>query len=197
MTRENGNPGAQVGSTRELHETPANMDQRAQLVPKPSGATAPCLTDGAGDRLVACSRCGAQNEPGADRCARCQSFIDGNQAAVTAGLYRRQQPIDVVAEAEAFVGAIVADKGGEGELSAIQRRYARELGHLSTILRLLVADIAEQGLLSKNHAPRKVLAAYLDALDRFDRLAQRIGLKREARQLRSNLAAFVGANDVR
>ena len=151
----------------------------------------PIQSNGVGDGAVVCRACRAPNAAGDNRCVRCQAWLPMNQAAVQAGLYRAQQPIELLAEAEAIVIGIIADKGGQDELSTLQREYVRELGRLTIMLRLLVAEIAEHGLLSPSRAPRRVFDAYLAGLDRFDRLAQRIGTKREARQLRTNLTEFV------
>jgi hypothetical protein len=121
----------------------------------------------------------------------CGRFLPGNQAAVTTGLFRRQQAAELRAEAEALVAGVVADKGGEGELSTLQRAYVSHLADVVVMLRLLAADAAARGLLTPGGNPRRTVDTYLAVLDRFDRLAQRIGLRREARKLRSNLEAFI------
>jgi hypothetical protein len=147
---------------------------------------APFVADGSSDGpSTVCAACALPNEPGADRCARCARFLSGNQAAVTTGLRSRQRAIEVRAEAEALMAGIIADRGGEADLSTLQRALIQQLGSLAVMLRLLVDDIAENDLLSPGRAPRRVYEAYLAGLATFDRLAQRIGLQRTARSVNS------------
>jgi hypothetical protein len=160
----------------------------------PAGSTAAAGFDMdriAGGPSVVCASCQAPNPAGADRCAKCRAFLPGNQVAVTTGQFRRQQPNELRAEVEAIVAGIIADKGGAGELSTIQKALVEEIGNVALLLRLFVADIAARGLFTERGAARRVFGDYLSALDRFDRLTSRIGLKREARPLRSNLEEFV------
>lgn len=169
----------------------ATYADAARAVPANVPAAQPFQVNGAGDGSVICSRCRTTNAAGVDRCVSCQAFMRGNRSAVETGLYRRQQPIELRREVDAIVAGIVADKGGESECSTLLKSYIRELGEVVLMLRLLVNDIAAHGLLSPSHAPRRVLDAYFAGVDRFDRLATRIGVKREARPLRSNLTEFV------
>lgn len=152
----------------------------------------PLSTNGDGCGSVRCARCARENVAGAGRCAHCQAFLDGNQEAVTTGLFRRQQPIELRVEAETFVAGIVADKGGPEDLATLKRKYIANLGDVSVVLRLLVADIEAAGLFTRRGNPRAVLATYLATLDRFDRLAQRIGLERQPRPVTSALDFIEG-----
>lgn len=138
-----------------------------------------------------CGRCATVNEPSAERCWHCQSYLVGNPGPVTTGLHRAVQPPDVRAEAEAFAAGIIADKGGEAELSTLERGYVGNLATVATLLRLLTDDISARGLFTRGGSPRRSYTAFLAGIDRYDRLAQRIGTKRQARQLRSNMEAFI------
>lgn len=88
-------------------------------------------------------------------------------------------------EMEEFRAALVRDQGGEAELSTVRSAYVRRLGDLETILQLLAADLATRGLTTPKGAPRGTFVAFLNALDRWDKLAQRLGMERRTREIRS------------
>jgi hypothetical protein len=81
----------------------------------------------------------------------------------------------------------VADLGGEGELSTLEKATAGHLGDIHTTLRLLVNDLVVRGMFTPAGNPRKTYDAFLKGLDRWDRYCQRLGLKRRARHV--NIAA--------
>lgn len=121
------------------------------------------------------------------------TFAPGNQVARQHGLYAGQQPAELLAEVDTFAAGVVSDLGGAEELSAIERAYVGRLGRVELTLRLLEQDIAESGLVTPAGSVRKVYAQYLAGVDRWDRLAQRLGMRRRARAV--DLArAYMGAD---
>lgn len=135
----------------------------------PAGAAEPSYPDGGGI---------GGPERGADG-----KFLRGNQAARTIGLYAVQQPTahqDAVAR---LTAGIISDLGGGDELSTIERAYVGRLADVELTLRLLAADIAQRGLLTHRGGVRKVYDSLLAGIDRWDRLAQRLGTRRRAKHV--------------
>ena len=112
-------------------------------------------------------------------------FLPGNQVARQSGVFAVHQPPELLESADAFAAQVVADLGGEHELSALERAYVAKLRDLEVTQQLLMADIAHRGLVTPAGGVRRPFAAFLSAIDRFDRLAQRLGLSRRARQVPS------------
>src|SRR5262249_10134053 len=108
-------------------------------------------------------------------------FQPGNQAAVQTGIYSVRKRAEVQARVAAFTGGIVSDLGGESELSTIERAYIDKLGDVEVTLRLLADDIASRGLLTPVGGVRRAYEQFLRGIDRWDRLAQRLGMKRRAK----------------
>lgn len=152
-------------------------------------------TDGSNGPIV-CTRCGTLNPP-RNTCVnpKCRSFIQGHQAAVKHGIYRATQPIDIRLTAQELVDGIVSDLGGLAELSTLEKAYVGHISEVSVTLRLLVNDMATRSVFTPAGNVRSVYEQYLRALDRFDRLGQRLGLKRRARQALS-LAEYLEARRV-
>ena len=130
-----------------------------------------------------CPRCGTAHEPGEPRCAACKGFLPGNQAARTHGLSARHVPADLRMDADQLREAIVGDLGGLENLSALEISYIRKLADVEVTLRLLLDDIQRGGMFTTGGRVRDTYPALLAGIDRFDRLAQRVGLKRRARRL--------------
>lgn len=110
-------------------------------------------------------------------------FQAGNQAARQHGLYSRQQSEELREYVTQLKAGIVADLGGEAALSTLERAYVDRLGDVEITLQLLAADIARRGLLTHNGGVRRVYERLLSGIDRWDRLAQRIGLARRTRHV--------------
>jgi hypothetical protein len=156
------------------------------------------MTDDTGaPASVVCKGCGLEAAPGAQRC-RCGCVLLGSklarQLARTTGIYAVHQPADLRQSIDDFMAEIVVDRGGEAELSTIEKAYISKLGHVEITLRLLAADIAARGLVTPAGGVRSVYGPFLQGIDRWDKLAQRIGVKRQAHnvtfdaQLRERLA---------
>lgn len=82
---------------------------------------------------------------------------------------------------EEFRAAVIADRGGASELSTLEAAYIRRLSEVETVTRLLAADLAQRGLTTAKGRVRSTFSRWLEALDRWDRLAQRVGVQRVAK----------------
>ena len=112
-------------------------------------------------------------------------FLPGNQVARQSGVFAVHHPPELLEAADAFAVGVVADLGGEGELSTLERAYIARLRGLEITQTLLAADLETRGLVTPAGGVRRPFAAFLSAIDRFDRLAQRLGLQRRARKVPS------------
>ncbi len=112
-------------------------------------------------------------------------FLSGNQVARQSGVFAVHQSPAVLESADAFAAQVMTDLGGEGELSALEQAYVAKLRDLEVTQQLLMADIAHRGLVTPAGGVRRPFSAFLSSIDRFDRLAQRLGLKRRTRKVPS------------
>jgi hypothetical protein len=121
-------------------------------------------------------------------------FIPGNSArrihGVRAFEATGRMPDMLRLTVEEFRTAVIADRGGEAELSTLEAAYIRRLSEVETVARLLASDLATRGLTSARGRVRSTFSRWLECLDRWDRLAQRVGTDRRARavSLRDYLA---------
>jgi hypothetical protein len=130
--------------------------------------------------------CGAteRHATDADRCVRGHVLI-GNQARRVHGVRAFETtgrlPDVLRLTVEEFREAVIADRGGPAELSTLDAAYIRRLTEVETVARLLAADLASRGLTTPRGRVRGTFSRWLECLDRWDRLAQRIGTDRRAR----------------
>jgi hypothetical protein len=123
-------------------------------------------------------------------------FIVGNQQRRTHGVrsFEQRGPTalpDVLRQTvEQFRTAIIADRGGAVELSTLEAAYIRRLSEVEAVARLLAADLARRddlgrpiGLMTARGRVRGTFSRWLEAIDRWDRLAQRIGTDRRAQSM--------------
>ena len=82
---------------------------------------------------------------------------------------------------EEFRQAVITDRGGSSELSTLEAAYIRRLSEVETVARLLAADLASRGLTTPRGRVRGTFSRWLECLDRWDRLAQRVGTDRRSR----------------
>ena len=95
---------------------------------------------------------------------------------------------------EEFRQAIISDRGGLENLSAIESGYVRRLAELETVARLLASDLGTRGVFTERGRVRSTLAKWLEVANTWDRYAQRIGLERRAKQVAS-LAEYLTEGD--
>ncbi|HKW00733.1 MAG TPA: hypothetical protein VJN96_12970 [Vicinamibacterales bacterium] len=118
-------------------------------------------------------------------------FIVGNQARRTHGAYSFRDrgtatlPDVLRQTVEEFREAVIADRGGPSELSTLEAAYIRRLSEVETVARLLASDLATRGLTSARGRVRSTFSRWLECLDRWDRLAQRVGTDRRSRAVPS------------
>ena len=90
-------------------------------------------------------------------------------------------PDELRAQVDAFGAGLVADQGGASEVTTIGGGYVRKLRHLEGYCELLAADLKKHGITTKRGSVRSAFTAYLAAIDRWDRIAQRLGMARRAK----------------
>jgi hypothetical protein len=106
---------------------------------------------------------------------------EGNQTARKHGVraFEQRGPAalpDVLRQTvEEFREAVIADRGGLTELSTLEAAYIRRLAEVEATARLLAHDLASRGLTTPRGRVRGTFSRWLECLDRWDRLAQRIG----------------------
>ena len=83
----------------------------------------------------------------------------------------------------AFRSAVYADLGGEEQLSTLAKSYVERLAELNTVANLLALDLAKRGILSPRGRVRSSLDQFMKCLDRWDKLAQRIGMERRPKRI--------------
>lgn len=153
----------------DRNRTVTTFERTAAPEPEaPAGAAEPIPENGSGDGRRPDGR-----------------FAAGNQVARQHGVYASQQSAELAAEVDAFLAGLLSDLGGESELSTVELAYVARLCRLELTLRLLETDIAASGLVTPAGGVRRIYEHYLHGLDRFDRLAQRLGMRRRARPVES------------
>lgn len=128
-----------------------------------------------------CSKCKAVAEDN-DRntCQQCGSFLPANTAALVHGGRRfvdGRSPMDE-AERVAVRNAVLADLGGEDEISQVLRELVEGFAFAVVLRDLLAAHLAAVGPLTKRNRKRAALDAWHTASARVESLAAKIGLER-------------------
>ena len=135
---------------------------------------------------VVCARCQTLNRADDQLCSRCRSFLPKNQLQREHGIYSRlPPPADLREKVDALRAGVISDRGGESELSTLERSYVEKLGDIDVTIRLLTHDIAVHGLLTKSGGVRGVYDKLLAGLAAFDRYAVRVGLERRAKSVQT------------
>lgn len=113
----------------------------------------------------------------------------GNRTAQKHGVYTFEArgaaalPGDLRISVEEFRAQVISDRGGVDDLTAIDGGYIRRLSELETVVRLLASDLAQRGMFTPRGRVRTTFNRWLEALDRWDRYAQRIGHERRPKQV--------------
>ena len=83
-----------------------------------------------------------------------------------------------------FGATRVADLGGETCLTTLERSYVRKIADVEILIRLMTSNLVSGGVMTASGSRvRDVYDKLLAGIDRFDRLAQRIGLNRRAKSI--------------
>jgi hypothetical protein len=120
----------------------------------------------------------------------------GNAGAKKHGLYSFQAhgagalPPEVRTTIADFRAGVTADRGGASELTTIATSRIGHLAEVETTLRLLASDLARNGLTTKRGRVRTLFGQWLAALDRWERLAEKVGDGRAARRV-PDLATYL------
>ncbi len=135
-----------------------------------------------GTETVHCS-CGAYVAPvGQGQCPKCGRFLPANEVALVHGGRRMQlgrgSPMDE-ARRVAIRDAVIADLGGADECSAVLIELAGDFASAVSLRDLAWAHIASVGPLTKAGRRRAATDLYLQASQRAERLASRIGTDRK------------------
>ena len=124
---------------------------------------------------------------GSTNCPMCGVFLPGNEANLRHGLRRYQDRGELSAELSAYIcefrEELIADQGGEEQLTAIRRGLVDKLVDLDVGIRLLMAEVVKRGIDSR---PGK--AAWIQTLrtvEGWHRIAKTLGLERRARPVPS------------
>jgi hypothetical protein len=127
----------------------------------------------------------AESAPsGRDRYGR---FLPRNKDAVTHGGYA--QPEDLPAPLRARLGdldsfrqGLQTDQGDDAELTIVSG-YIEKLTSVEGLYRLLAADVMIHGIFTPRRRTRSTFHALLATIEKWDRLAQRLGMGRKARDV--------------
>jgi ribosomal protein L40E len=148
------------------------------------------LAIGAATESRPCRRCGATSPPGAERCQQCKSFLrgmyraGGRHAATLSPEYAER-----LGDLDGFKAGVLADQGGEQGTTVICRGYVDKLAAVEAQYRLLLADVTVAGIFTKRGRVRSTFTALMSTIDRWDRLAGRLGMSRKQRDLTTLTAA--------
>jgi hypothetical protein len=121
------------------------------------------------------------------------TFAKGNMVRLTTGerTPRLFALPDIAAAHQERVDAITTDLGGPTELSTTQAALVCELARLQLITASLGADVIGKGPLTAKGNRRAALSAYLNVLDRQQKLSDLLGLRRVPKSPISNLDAYL------
>lgn len=141
-------------------------------------------------------RCGAATH--AEDSQRCQNghVLVGNTAAYKNGVRQFQTrgaaalPADLKVTTDEFREGLVADQGGADDLTTLRSGYIRRLCEIEVCVRLLQNDLVSRGLFTPRGRVRGTYDKFLATIGQWDRLAQRLGVDRRARQI-SPLQAYL------
>ena len=129
-----------------------------------------------------------------DRCIRGHVLV-GNQARRTHGVRafetKGQLPDAFRQTVDEFRQAVITDRGGASELTTLEAAYIRRLSEIEAVARLLAADLASRGLTMPRGRVRSTFSRWLECLDRWDRLAQRVGTERRAKAVATSLRDYL------
>jgi hypothetical protein len=148
--------------------------------------------------------CGARERHPANPKNQCVRghFIVGSQQRLTHGARAFERhgdavvPADVRMTADDMLAGIIADKGGANNLTTLKRELAQQARNFRVMLDLILHDLVRNGVTTKGGRVRSAVSRYLEIFDRFDKVAQRLGLERDAREALSLTARLAAAPPV-
>ena len=137
--------------------------------------------------------CGATTRHPANPKNQCVKghFIVGSQQRWVDGTRAFERHGDVVLpphlrmSADDMLAGIIADKGGRENLTTFKREYVQQARNFRVMLDMILQELVRNGVTTKGGRVRSAVSKYLEIFDRFDKVAQRLGLEREAREAMS------------
>lgn len=124
-------------------------------------------------------------------------FVVGSQQRLTHGARAFERhgdavvPADVRLSADDMLKGIISDKGGN--LTTLKREYVQQARNFRVMLDLILQELVRNGVTTKGGRVRTAVSKYLEIFDRFDKVAQRLGLERDARDALSLTARLAAA----
>ena len=97
----------------------------------------------------------------------------------------KELPEDIRLFVDTFSADVISDQGGASDLTAIRGGYVRRITDVEAMLQLAAKDIRTRGFFTVGGRTRTTVFTFMQLLDRWDRLAQRLGLDRRAKQVPS------------
>jgi hypothetical protein len=146
------------------------------------------MSEATAPELVRCSRCGQECTAGERQCSnpKCHCLLPGNpgRRAEVPGLSAAQRGgRDALSEEnsklhEECVDLVVADLGGYTKCSYIEIGLVEQLAQLYVISAMLQKYLNEVSPLSPRGRVRSALTVYHQTVDRYERIATKLGLQR-------------------
>jgi hypothetical protein len=99
----------------------------------------------------------------------------------------RGLPADLKLSVDEFRTGIVSDLGGADALTTLQIAYVQRLCDVEVAVRLLTNDLAVRGVFTARGRVRSTFSRLLETIDRWDKLAQRVGVERRPKPVPSPL----------
>jgi hypothetical protein len=116
-------------------------------------------------------------------------FTEGNAARLVHGLRSRDYRTRVLSEARAALAekrtSIEADLGGADALSTVRRDAVERLLEADVMLQSVANGLLAKGLFTPRGKTRAAFGAFLQLLDRWQRLAVLVGLERRSKRVAS------------
>jgi hypothetical protein len=119
-------------------------------------------------------------------------FVKGNTAALKHGQYSTRARQALLPGQEAQLAALTEDRqqlledlGGEATVAVTKRDVVRRFCELQVIADTHVSNLVREGVLTGKGRQRAALSAYLNVVDRLNKLAAQLGLERIAKPVPS------------
>lgn len=117
-------------------------------------------------------------------------FKKGNTAALKHGLarYKAKRTLtdeDITSFVTQFSADLTSDQGGPSELTAIRGGYVRRLTDVEAMLHICAKDITTKGFFTAGGAARATVNTFMSLLDRWDKLASKLGMDRRQKRVAS------------
>ena len=121
----------------------------------------------------------------ADGTVRAENQVARKHGADSAAVRRGEVPPELRQSIDDFRGGLISDHGGPGALTTLESAYILRLTEVEVVLRLLQNDLVHRGLHTPRGRVRSSFDKFLATIGLWDRLAQRVGVDRRARQVQS------------